>query len=65
MGKPIYGGAAKGGVEAIPGVIYPFIPSKNGMGKDGIIVPICLPTPAMEIFVKELDGLSKFIVSSM
>nr|POE92110.1 benzyl alcohol o-benzoyltransferase [Quercus suber] len=64
-GKPVYGGPAEGGVGAIPGVICTFIPVKNGMGKDGIVVPICLPAPAMEIFDKELDGLSKFIVSSL
>lgn len=73
-GKPVYGGAAKGGVGAIPGVASFLIPFKNNMGEDGIVVPICLPAPAMEIFVKELDGLlkgqpeighSKFIVSSL
>ncbi|KAM4075868.1 hypothetical protein ACJW30_12G021600 [Castanea mollissima] len=73
-GKPVYGGAAKGGVGAIPGVSSFLIPFKNNMGEDGIVVPICLPAPAMEIFVKELDGLlkgqpeignSKFIVSSL
>ncbi|XP_030935420.1 benzyl alcohol O-benzoyltransferase-like [Quercus lobata] len=73
-GKPVYGGAAKGGVGAIPGVASFLIPFKNNMGEDGIVVPICLPALAMEIFVKELDGLlkgqpeignSKFIVSSL
>ena len=64
-GKPVYGGPAKGGVGAIPGGICTFIPVKNGTGKDGIVVPICLPAPAMEIFVRGLDGLSKFIVSSL
>ncbi|KAM4075869.1 hypothetical protein ACJW30_12G021700 [Castanea mollissima] len=64
-GKPVYGGPAKGGVGTIPGVICTFIPVNNGVGKDGIVVPICLPAPAMEIFIKELDGLSKFIVSSL
>ena len=64
-GKPVYGGPAKGGAGTIPGVICTFIPVKNGMGKDGILVPMCLPAPAMEIFVKELGGLSKFVVSSL
>ena len=65
-GKAIYGGPAKGGAGSFPGVSF-YIPSKNGLGEDEIIVPICLPTPAMERFVKELDGLlrDKTIVSSL
>lgn len=58
-GKPAYGGAAKGGVGAIPGVASFYIPMKNQKGEDGIVVPICLPGPAMEIFVKELDCILK------
>ena len=74
-GMPAYGGPAKAGVGAIPGVGSFYIPFKNGLGEDGIVIPICLPAPAMERFVKELDGLlkdqpvtnenSKFIVSSL
>jgi hypothetical protein len=74
-GMPAYGGPAKGGVGAIPGVASFYIPFKNGLGEDGIVIPICLPAPAMERFVKQLDGLlkdqpvtnenSKFIVSSL
>ncbi|GMY07705.1 benzyl alcohol o-benzoyltransferase, partial [Fagus crenata] len=65
-GKATYGGPAKGGLPFFPGVSF-YIPSKNGLGEDGIIVPICLPTPTMERFVKELDGLlrDKTIVSSL
>ena len=70
-----WGMPAKGGVGAIPGVASFYIPFKNGLGEDGIVIPICLPASAMERFVKELDGLlkdqpitnknSKFIVSSL
>lgn len=56
-GPPAYGGPAKGGVGAIPGVASFYIPFKNGKGEKGIVVPICLPGNAMDIFVKELNGL--------
>ena len=58
-GKAAYGGPAKGGVGAIPGVASFFIPFKNGKGENGIVVPLCLPAPAMERFVKELDSMLK------
>ncbi|KAA0066341.1 hypothetical protein IC582_025442 [Cucumis melo] len=58
-GKAMYGGPAKGGVGAIPGVASFYIPFKNKKGERGILVPLCLPAPAMERFVKELDALLK------
>ncbi|KAG6605171.1 Benzyl alcohol O-benzoyltransferase, partial [Cucurbita argyrosperma subsp. sororia] len=58
-GKAAYGGPAKGGVGAIPGVASFYIPFKNKMGEKGVLVPLCLPAPAMERFVEELDGLLK------
>lgn len=58
-GKAAYGGPAKGGVGAIPGVASFYIPFRNTKGESGIVVPVCLPAPAMEIFVKELDGMLK------
>nr|BDU78987.1 benzyl alcohol O-benzoyltransferase [Nicotiana tabacum] len=58
-GKAVYGGPAKGGVGAIPGVASFYIPFKNKKGENGIVVPICLPGFAMETFVKELDGMLK------
>uniref|UniRef100_A0A0D9XL85 Uncharacterized protein n=1 Tax=Leersia perrieri TaxID=77586 RepID=A0A0D9XL85_9ORYZ len=58
-GKPVYGGPAKGGVGAIPGVASFLIPFKNGKGEDGILVPMCLPGPAMDKFVKEMEKLMK------
>lgn len=56
-GKPVYGGPAKGGVGAIPGVASFLIPFKNAKGEDGIVVPMCLPGPAMDRFVEEMGKL--------
>lgn len=56
-GIAAYGGPAKGGVGAIPGVASFYIPMKNKKGENGIVIPVCLPAPAMEIFVKELDNM--------
>lgn len=74
-GKAAYGGPAKGGVGAIPGVASFLIPFKNKRGEDGIVVPICLPSAAMDRFERELDsmvngdgvatGTSTFIVSAL
>ncbi|RDY09997.1 Benzyl alcohol O-benzoyltransferase, partial [Mucuna pruriens] len=56
-GKPIYGGPAKGGVGAVPGVASFYIPFKNAKGEEGLVIPVCLPSEAMDRFVKELDTL--------
>ncbi|GFP82382.1 benzyl alcohol o-benzoyltransferase [Phtheirospermum japonicum] len=58
-GKAVYGGAAKGGVGAIPGVASFYIPLKNSKGEIGIVVPVCLPANAMEVFVKEIEMMVK------
>lgn len=58
-GKAAYGGPAKGGVGAIPGVASFYIPFKNKKGENGIVVPICLPAIAMDRFVMELDNMLK------
>ncbi|KAF0928866.1 hypothetical protein E2562_010724 [Oryza meyeriana var. granulata] len=58
-GKPAYGGPAKGGVGAIPGVASFLIPFKNAKGEDGIVVPMCLPGPAMDKFVEEMGKVMK------
>ncbi|KAL3845076.1 hypothetical protein ACJIZ3_002479 [Penstemon smallii] len=58
-GTAAYGGPAKGGVGAIPGVASFYIPLKNSKGENGIVVPICLPATAMEVFVKELEMMLK------
>ncbi|PNX87214.1 benzyl alcohol O-benzoyltransferase-like protein [Trifolium pratense] len=58
-GKAFYGGPAKGGVGAIPGVASFYIPFKNAKGEEGLVIPVCLPNQAMERFVKELDNVLK------
>ncbi|KAH9771271.1 Hydroxycinnamoyltransferase13 [Citrus sinensis] len=58
-GKPVYGGPAKGGVGAIPGVASFYIPFRNKKGEEGIVVPVCLPAPAMARFVEELEKTLK------
>ncbi|CAN1132382.1 Benzyl alcohol O-benzoyltransferase [Linum perenne] len=58
-GQAVYAGPAKGGVGAIPGVASFYIPFTNKEGEKGIVLPICLPAEAMEIFVKELEGMLK------
>jgi len=44
-------------VGAIPGVASFLIPFRNAKGEDGIVVPMCLPGPAMDTFVRELGKL--------
>ncbi|XP_022148633.1 benzyl alcohol O-benzoyltransferase-like [Momordica charantia] len=58
-GKAVYGGPAKGGVGPIPNLASFYVPFKNSKGEKGILVPLCLPTPAMERFVAELDASLK------
>ncbi|KAK2991163.1 hypothetical protein RJ640_015468, partial [Escallonia rubra] len=58
-GKAAYGGPAKGGVGAIPGVASFYIPFTNKKRENGIVVPICLPAAAMERFLVELDCMLK------
>ncbi|KAK8953787.1 Benzyl alcohol O-benzoyltransferase [Platanthera zijinensis] len=56
-GKAVYGGPAKGGVGAIPGVASFFVPFVNASGEKGIVVPVCLPAEAMERFSREIERL--------
>ncbi|KAL0287058.1 UNVERIFIED_CONTAM: Benzyl alcohol O-benzoyltransferase [Sesamum angustifolium] len=56
-GTTVYGGPAKAGVGVIPGLTSFYIPSKNNKGERGIVVPICLPANAMEVFVKEFHTM--------
>ncbi|KAK4714124.1 hypothetical protein R3W88_020031 [Solanum pinnatisectum] len=58
-GKPVYGGLAKGGVGPFPGMASFYIPFRNKNGENGIVVPMCLPVFAMEIFVKEIERMLK------
>ncbi|XVF30603.1 hypothetical protein REPUB_Repub16aG0072600 [Reevesia pubescens] len=53
-GKAVFAGPAKG-----VGVISFFISARNKKGEIGTLVPICLPAPAMERFVKELENMLK------
>lgn len=47
-GKAVYGSVAKGGIGDIPLVSF-YIPFRNG-----IVVPVCLPSTAMDRFVNEI-----------
>ncbi|KAK4430466.1 Benzyl alcohol O-benzoyltransferase [Sesamum alatum] len=58
-GTAVYGGPAKGGVGVIPGLTSFYIPIKNNKGESGIVVPLCLPANAMEVFVKEFESMVK------
>ncbi|XP_062105116.1 benzyl alcohol O-benzoyltransferase [Humulus lupulus] len=59
-GRAVYGGAAKGGVGAIPGVASFYIPFTNKVaGEQGIVVPVCLPAQAMDTFVEQLNSMLK------
>lgn len=49
-GLPVYGGNARKAV----GFASFYIPAMNKKGERGIVLPISLPAPAMERFVKEL-----------
>ncbi|XP_058103758.1 benzyl alcohol O-benzoyltransferase-like [Magnolia sinica] len=57
-GKPVYGGPARGGVGNIPGLTSFYIPFKNAKGEYGIVVPFCLPRPAMEKFMVEIQSMT-------
>eukprot|EP01018_Ginkgo_biloba_P004926 Gb_26886 [translate_table: standard] len=54
-GKAVYGGAARSGVGAVPGVSSFLIPLRNKSGFEGIVVPVCLPSAAMQRFKAEMD----------
>ncbi|KAI3696804.1 hypothetical protein L6452_29364 [Arctium lappa] len=54
-GKAAYGGTAK--AINFSGIGNFLIPFTNKRGESEIAVPICLPKPSMEIFVKELDNM--------
>ncbi|XP_027352098.1 benzyl alcohol O-benzoyltransferase-like [Abrus precatorius] len=55
-GNAVYGGVAKGGAGSFPAVTFQ-VPYKNANGEEGIILPIWLPTKAMERFVIELGEM--------
>ena len=56
LGKAAFGGTGK--IFPEPGLDPAnYMPMKNSQGEEGIMVPMCLPTLAMERFVKELDSI--------
>ncbi|KAJ4824090.1 hypothetical protein Tsubulata_016441 [Turnera subulata] len=57
-GKALYSGVAKPGSGAFPGASY-LISYTNNKGEDGIVVPISLPSLAMERFARELQIMLK------
>ncbi|ERM94790.1 hypothetical protein AMTR_s00011p00264700 [Amborella trichopoda] len=56
-GKAVYGGLAKAGVGAIPGILSCFMAFKNMQGVEGTVIPICLPEAAMPRFTRELKRM--------
>ncbi|CAJ1976204.1 unnamed protein product [Sphenostylis stenocarpa] len=48
------GGMAIAGAGAFPAVNF-HVPSQNAKGEEGILVLVCLPSPVMKAFAKELD----------
>jgi len=57
-GKPVYGGPAEAvGVPSLPWLASFLLASKNANGEDGIVIPICLPGPAMDRLVEEMTKL--------
>ncbi|KAM0935269.1 putative benzyl alcohol O-benzoyltransferase [Dioscorea sansibarensis] len=57
-GKADYGGPAKGGIGDIPLVSF-YIPFRNG-----IVVPVCLPSAAMDRFAKEIESMISDLITS-
>jgi len=55
-GKPVFGGPASNG--SVPDASF-FISFKNKKGESMTMVPVSLPAPAMEVFIKELQDTLK------
>lgn len=55
-GKPIYGGPLVGAISYSTSVYARF---KNSKGEDGMVVPVCLPSEAMERFLEELRKMTQ------
>ncbi|KAK7337865.1 hypothetical protein VNO77_18453 [Canavalia gladiata] len=56
-GKPIYGGPATGEITNFPEMTSLYMSYKNNKGQYDIVMPISLPSKAMERFAKEMDGM--------
>jgi len=52
-GLPVYAGTA----GELPGAATFYISYKNKKGEKGVLFPTCLPAPAMERFVVELNSM--------
>ncbi|KAM0935275.1 putative benzyl alcohol O-benzoyltransferase [Dioscorea sansibarensis] len=57
-GKAVYGGPAKGGIGDVPLVSF-YIPFRNG-----IVVPVCLPSAAMHRFAKEIESMISDLITA-
>lgn len=55
-GKPVYSGPANHGT--VPDLGSFFMLSKNAKGEEGVVVPICLPTSAMQRFLVEMEKVN-------
>jgi benzyl alcohol O-benzoyltransferase len=54
-----WGGAVYGGpATAVPATASFFMKGRNEIGEEGVVVPLCLPSFAMERFVVEMEGLT-------
>ncbi|GJN19809.1 hypothetical protein PR202_gb07119 [Eleusine coracana subsp. coracana] len=59
-GDPAYGGPAKGSVGPVPGMASFLIASTKGAdGERGVVVPMCLPGPAMDRFAEEMAEMMR------
>ncbi|KAK1653409.1 hypothetical protein QYE76_071214 [Lolium multiflorum] len=56
-GKPVYGGPMRCSLDTTPVICSFLTPAKNTIGEKGIILPLCLPAPAMDKFVEEMSYL--------
>uniref|UniRef100_A0A7N0VKD9 Benzyl alcohol O-benzoyltransferase n=1 Tax=Kalanchoe fedtschenkoi TaxID=63787 RepID=A0A7N0VKD9_KALFE len=57
-GRAAYGGPAKGNERGIPGFLSFLQPVRNRNGGEcGILVPMSLPEPAMDLLARELDAM--------
>ena len=57
-GKPVYVGPAEAfAAPSMSWLVSFLLPYKNTNGEDGIVVPMCLPGPAMDRLVEEIVGI--------
>ncbi|GJM91148.1 hypothetical protein PR202_ga07495 [Eleusine coracana subsp. coracana] len=58
-GEPAYGGPAKGSVGPVRGIASFLIAMKGADGEHGVVVPMCLPGPAMDRFAEEMAEMMR------